>query len=195
MDWNTFLIVVGVSVFAVYPGFEFFQYLAIRRGQIPRRGEVEWKGRSFFHWDRYKTLLFGDLLFASLFNGFAICLFSLERNHLGTLYFVAAALIALVITGAWFAQAKRRFETGDMRTLRWDWAFTASNGRPPISGLYHLVYFAFEAFLVSFTLLMLISVPIERFILLGLICSSAGYIATLLYDMYDIGMFLGPRTG
>jgi len=192
MDWSMFSVAALASAFLVYPGFEFFQFLSVKAKQIPPRGTTHWKGRQFFHWDRYKTLLFGDLIFLSLFNGFAVSALVFLWNAITPGYVAFFAFIAAVITASWFVQAKRRFASGNMRTLRWDSAFTAPDGRSTICGIYHLVYFFVEAFLISFSVMFLMWMPVDWFLKFGMAGALFAYVIALWHDVHNVGMFLGP---
>ena len=192
MDFSIFWIVTISSALSVYPGFEFFQYLAIRAGQIPPKWQTTWKGRNFLHWYRYKVLLVGDLVFLSLLNGFAAAALMEIWSTIEIFWLLTAVFLGLTSTMWWVTSAKRAFASGDLRNPRWDWCYTAPNGQIPLSGTYHLAYFWLESSIIIFCAMYLFWQPIGIVPRSGIALSMLGYIVTLIYDIFTVGIFLKP---
>ena len=187
MDWSIFFVSVVTSALVVYPGFEFFQNLSIRAGQIPPRGVQTWYGREFLHWDRFATLLYGDLIFLSLINGFAISALSGMSPDIRII--CASIACAVVITLIWWIIVREAFINRAID--RWDMGFTAPDAKLTIFGLFHLVYFSFEIALILVAAFYLLQPSVAFVVRAGLILSMLGYIVTVLYDIRTIGLYFG----
>ena len=192
MNLQIFLVVVCLSVSLVFPGFEFFQNLAVRKGEIPRRGVHTFAGRPFLHWDGYAVQRYGDLIFLSLLNGFSAIAWR-KVAPVNIRWLTLTVLLAVVITVLWLRGVKRRFASGEF--WRWDWGFTAPDGHLTIAGKYHLIYFCFETAVLGTSILYLVWQPIGWLLRIGIIAPLVGYIATAVYDCLRLGLFMGPRSG
>jgi len=177
MSWQIFIIVTFISAFLVYPGFELFQRISIKKREIPAYGVKIWQRRHFLFWNDYKRA-YGDLVFLSFLNGFVSLSFSqikLIEYYLFASWFFASLLFATL----WLIKTRKDFTVGKL--ARWDWHFVAPNAKITTAGKYHLTYLFFEANVIQLALFLLFQ-PIEQFIKVGILMSLCGYVLTVLYD-------------
>ncbi|MBI5456363.1 hypothetical protein HY969_01350 [Candidatus Kaiserbacteria bacterium] len=191
MDWGTYIFAALISALLVYPGFEIFQRISIRRKEIPERGTSSWQGRQFLFWSDYKTLLIGDLVFLSALNGFVISVLAHSwQDHLFVIGI--AGLIGGLVALFWVMQTKKAYANNILRVSRWDWAFTAPQGNLTIGGKYHLLYFWAESVFILCSFYFLALHPVSPIVWWGMAISLAGYIVTVVWDVYAVGMYLRP---
>lgn len=178
MNWTLIIAASFLSALLVFPGFELAQRVSIKKGEIPPRGTQVWQGRPFFFWTDYKTLLYGDLVFLSLLNGFTLNALLLASTvwHMWLL----AVLFGSVFTYAWFTFSKHDY-TRAVFSMRWDWHFVPPNATVTTAGKYHLAYFFFEACVFGVAAQLLWQ-PIPAVLKLGALVSLCGYVVTVTRD-------------
>ena len=189
-----FFITSLVSLVAVYPGFELFQNMAIKRGEIPPRGVHTWHGRQFLHWDAYIVQRNRDPLFFSALNGFAaLALYSLGVSDSLLWAIGGTSVTSLALTYLWLTGVQRSHRENNF--ARWDASFTAPDARLTTWGRYHLIYFWFELSVIVLSLVYLVWQPVGLVPRTGIIVSLLGYAALMLYDIRYTGLYLGPLRG
>jgi len=193
------IVVVVVSALVVLIGFEAFQTLSVRSGQIPPRGVHVWAGKPFLHWDAFACQKYGDLIGLSVLNGFvAVSVRHLIVAGRWTAHTSVAAgvvgVIAAIATVLWVVSVQNQFAAGKFN--RWDWGFTHPDGALTVAGKFHLGYFALEAAVIGVALLILSwKLPwneLGGLLRAGMLAGLGFWIATAILDARRIGLSGGP---
>jgi hypothetical protein len=187
----TFPVYWFVSALLIAVVFEISQRLSVAAGQIPARGIHVWEGKPFLHWDAFVCQKYGDLVCLSGLN--AAVIVAMGRVKLVPWSYpllCTIAVLGILAAIVWVVSVKKQFAFGIF--ARWDWGFTAPNGKLTIAGWFHLVYFAIEAGVIGSGLLYLLWKPIGLWIRIFMAVCIVGYAITAIYDAKKIGMSGGP---
>lgn len=145
MNTNTLFLVTVLIGLLVYPlGFEITQRIAIRKGQIPRRGITEQGGMKFLHWQNFNAHKFGDTTGMVPLIAFVVMACG-QANWTPLMSWIAKAIVALSIACSYLwvrntrhAMLRGKFAVGTKHARR-DWGFAGPDAKVTVAGWYNAV--------------------------------------------------------